>query len=996
MSQGAGDGVQRYSEGVDDPTVGSSLDALVAALDAEAPQMLRDRYLLTQVLGRGGLGIVISAWDPELERKVAIKLVRVGGHARDRVGACERMLGEARALAQLSHPHVVSVFDVGRYDDDQGRLGVFIVMEQLEGPSLHDWLQDERTPEQILQMFAGAGRGLAAAHAAGLVHRDFKPANVVLDGRGVPKVVDFGLALASGVTYPSVPSSPDSSTTSPLPASASGRSNRATATGVVMGTPRYMAPEQHAGEPLGPAADQYAFCVSLWEALRGGKVFVGATLGDLSAAKRLGSVSPPPASDATPRALVSVLERGLDPDPDARWPSMTALLAALAPRRRAGRGWGVAAGALGVGAVVAAAAFAGADPCRAIETSVSTKAIAEVETQLRANATDATRERVATSLRARASAIGERMEAACMAHRDGSIDAAQLDRRSSCLREADAELTEAVTVMSETASLTGEAASAIVAGLGSLSGCEDDERLAAGLAPPDPSIEVQVARLRANLRRVAMLQRAARTDEADRLFDDTERAAAELGYAPLQVEIADLRALDAVLAGDFARAQGLYEPLLAEAQAIGHDVIAAKAASAMVFIVGVGLGRADEGLERAEAAEALLQRAGNPPLTRARFLSALGAIAYGKHDFERAFAHFDDALEVLRAMPERDLGEETIVMANHASALMSSGDLEAAASLQERSLAIREELLGPDHPKIGMALLNLANTRTQQGRMAEAEKLYHRTIAIFEAAGDRGERRLAYPLIGLGLAYKKQGRFDEALVYYERAAQAAEKAYGPDHEIVGTSLRNRAIVEKRRGNLDRARELSAQAVRHLEARVGEDHPELATLLTGRGHILRESKLYEEAAQVYERAAAIYSKAGIEDGRVATTLIGLANLALAQGDRETARDRFTRADALYREAGDPERVFADYGLGRILLSEGEPAEAEPRLEAAAAGLAELGDHAREAHHARALWGRALWEIGRRAEGRRELEAAMAELDADDPDRGELDAWRAANL
>ena len=192
---------------------------------------------------------------------MAIKLIRASSYSGpERSRAADRMLLEAKALAQLSHEHVVAVFDVGSYALRHGDRGVFVVMELLEGPSLSQWLRTSPSVAEILRVFRLAGEGLAAAHRRGLVHRDFKPANVVLDARGLPKVVDFGLALTAQRGWETIGGSDDSDSSS----SGMMLGARVTQTGIVLGTPRYMAPEQHAGEAIGPAADQYAFCVSLW------------------------------------------------------------------------------------------------------------------------------------------------------------------------------------------------------------------------------------------------------------------------------------------------------------------------------------------------------------------------------------------------------------------------------------------------------------------------------------------------------------------------------------------------------------------------------------------------------------------------------------------------------------------------------------------------------------------------------------------------------------
>jgi serine/threonine protein kinase len=306
------------------------------------------RYEVVQNIGRGACGLVLGATDPELDRKVAIKLVLP---SRERRGEGERwqarLLREAQTLAQLRHPNIVEVFDVGEQDG-----GVYLVMQWLQGRTLRQWLADERPSwEAIVAVHAAAGRALDAAHRRGLVHRDFKPDNVMVDSSSDPaqsgvagqvKVIDFGLTRAAASSQSD---------------SASGISGDHVDEGLtradtVLGTPAYMAPEQHAGKPSGAPADQFAYCVSLYESLWGKRPFEGPTLHALHEAKIRNAIDPPPRDASTPRWLWPIVRRGLSRAPADRWPSMAALLEAL-QRRRSSRPVWIAAGTV---VVVAGAA----------------------------------------------------------------------------------------------------------------------------------------------------------------------------------------------------------------------------------------------------------------------------------------------------------------------------------------------------------------------------------------------------------------------------------------------------------------------------------------------------------------------------------------------------------------------------------------------------------------------------------------------------------------
>ncbi len=300
-----------------------ALDNVLARLKVRRGPPTIGRYEIGSELGAGGFGAVYAAYDPSLDRQVAVKLVLPKGP--EAAEAQARLLREAKSLAKLGHPHVVEIFDVGVQPAEAGRgERVFIVMELLSGPTLKAWVTKTKpAPEAIVRAFAEAADGLAAAHSVGVVHRDFKPANAMLAADGTVKVLDFGLARE------------DQTLSSPHEPTEPGRAmDSLTRTGTVMGTPRYMSPQQHAGRSGTAACDQYAVCISLWEALVGKPPFDGLTLAELAADKREG---PPARPESIPPPVYAVLRRGLAVEPGDRWPSMTALAEALRGRRARAR-----------------------------------------------------------------------------------------------------------------------------------------------------------------------------------------------------------------------------------------------------------------------------------------------------------------------------------------------------------------------------------------------------------------------------------------------------------------------------------------------------------------------------------------------------------------------------------------------------------------------------------------------------------------------------------
>jgi tRNA A-37 threonylcarbamoyl transferase component Bud32 len=333
---------------------------------APSPRRL-GRYVLGEKIGAGGMGVVYRAHDPELARDVAIKVLRAD--AADDAVASQRMLREARAMARVAHPNVIHVYDVGAADGQ-----VFLAMELVFGRSLSRWLAEARRPRpELLAVFIAAGEGLAAAHRAGLVHRDFKPENVLVGDDGRVRVLDFGLARAAEHPHDEAIITSAASDAAPL--------DSLTKTGAILGTPRYMAPEQCEGRPADARSDQFSFCVALYEALFGVPPFAGRTVAEYFVNLRAGAVLPPPPIDDAPpeliAPLVQIVQRGLERAPERRFVDMGALLvelraasdaplaaplAATPPPRRNSRAYVFLAGPAALVAIAVAVAISTSQP----------------------------------------------------------------------------------------------------------------------------------------------------------------------------------------------------------------------------------------------------------------------------------------------------------------------------------------------------------------------------------------------------------------------------------------------------------------------------------------------------------------------------------------------------------------------------------------------------------------------------------------------------------
>ncbi len=273
------------------------------------------RFVVLRELGRGAMGVVFAAYDEELARRVALKLMHLGPQ-RDVSAGRSQLLREAQALARLAHPNVVAVYEAGVWGSS-----VYMAMEYVQGVDLHDWLAIERRPwQEVLLVLRQAGEGLLAAHRSGLVHRDFKPSNVLVGDDGRARVADFGLAAGRGefISAEATQSGPTLLT------------NTIAGEGALVGTPAYMAPEQIRREETSAQSDQFSFCVTLYEALHGVRPFVGRDFAGLALAIQAAELPTPPAHSPVPAWIHPLLVRGLAKDPAARFPSLAELLAELA------------------------------------------------------------------------------------------------------------------------------------------------------------------------------------------------------------------------------------------------------------------------------------------------------------------------------------------------------------------------------------------------------------------------------------------------------------------------------------------------------------------------------------------------------------------------------------------------------------------------------------------------------------------------------------------
>ncbi len=647
------------------------------------------RYHVLERLGSGGMGVVFAAYDPDLDRKVAVKLLRV-----DRPGSDSqlRLLREAQALARLSHPNVVQVHDAGTLGDQ-----VFVAMEFVRGHDLRAWLTGPPRPQaDILRMFVAAGHGLAAAHDAGLVHRDFKPENVLVGADGRARVADFGLARHGPDADPEA--HPDADARPPQTA----LDVSLTATGAVLGTPAYMSPEQHLGQPADARSDQFAFCVALWEALYDRRPFVGGTYVELRTSVLAGTLVPPPAGTRVPRRLGELLRRGLATEPGQRHASMHALLEALVrDPARARRRW--LAGAV-LSTMALGTAFAFAD-WRASAANVCSGGADELAStwndERRAALSVALAAAPDPDLAALTTAGLDRYTAEWIAaHRDACVDHhrseqtdALFDARMRCLGRRRGALASALTVLTSPAATPPDAAQ-VVAKLPRIATCDDrDAVLADAPLPEDPAAASAVRDLDVRLLAARTRHHAGDIDGARTATREVIDAARTLEFRPLLADALLAQGQIDMTAGDRSAAHAVLGEAHVHALAARRDEIAAETAARQIFLDGA-LGRADAAFAAEPVARALADRLPAPAAALARLDNNLGVVHLARRDLGPAREQFTRATAALAHAPDIDAVEAGGYWTNLAMATTEPAARRAAFA---RAADILTGALGPNH-----------------------------------------------------------------------------------------------------------------------------------------------------------------------------------------------------------------------------------------------------------------------------------------------------------
>lgn len=782
------------------------------------------RYVVLGTIGCGGMGSIYRAYDPELDRKVAIKVLHrdiLSSEQRPRAQA--RLRREARATAKLAHPNVVAVHDVGTAAGC-----VFVAMELIEGQSLAEWLKESPRPwAETLRHFLQAGRGLAAAHRAGLVHRDFKPANVMLARDGRVVVVDFGLARTSSGASPGGEPAVGSADREVPPAFETDETTSArVVSSRMLGTRPYVAPEQRSGRRVDPRADQYSFCVALYRALYGVLPPSGeAPETSRAATARRGFVRSRPRSEP-PARIRQALLRGMSRDPAARFPAMDVLLAALGDGRSH---WSrkmalLALGGLAIASVIlaltrqdpASLCAGGDDRLQGVWDASRRARLGQHFASLESSYAQDLRLGVERTLDAYGEAWVTEYVAACEAtHLRGEQSPRMLDRRMACLDQRLLEMRQVTDLLLRGDRQILERSGEAVGSLARLDACQDRRALLS--LPPARSGKAgeRQRAARAKVAAARALEAAGRFQEATALAGEALGEAERLGDPWLAGEAHFWLGIGHGRQGRFDRLrQELLQAARMATAARDDDLLA----RSLIRLIITGWLRADleDAHDWAELAAAVIERLGGRDDLEALRRQSLCLVALQAARHEEAVQHCRAALGTDSAMPDR---ERAIALNNLGIAFRAMGRHDEALASYRRSLALVRRTYGPRHPQYGSTLGNIGTLLAARGELAQAELYQQRALLIAEETSGHDNPLLVPPLTNLAAVLRARGSAEAALPLLERAL-ALEPA-DPSHLATIRFELAETLWEIGR-DLARARLLADQAHEAFE-RLGEPY-----------------------------------------------------------------------------------------------------------------------------------------------------------------------------
>ncbi|NOZ93501.1 MAG: serine/threonine protein kinase [Acidobacteria bacterium] len=845
-----------------------------------APGSTIGRYIVLHPVGSGAMGVVLAAYDPELDRKLAIKVLRPGPPGFE-PGETEkkRLLREAQAMAALAHPNVVTIFDVGTVEDQ-----VYIAMEYLESETTARWLEGKPSRQEILHVFQAAGSGLAAAHHAGLVHRDFKLDNVLVARDGRVKVTDFGLARP-------LPTDPNAFTAPavrhPLPElDESPRSNSLldhslTAGDMIAGTPSYLAPECLKGQPATPLADQFSFCVALYRAMYGRYPFPRRQIMDLITQGH-GPIEDPPPESRVPAWIRNILLRGLSDRPEDRFANMEELLAALSrdPARKRRRMLQAAGAALAAAAVLGGAVLMARRPAIRCE-----RAAAAMESVWNGNVRQRLQHafaatgsplaggswrRVEEALNRYASSWRDMRVEACRAtHVRGEQSEELLDLRMACLDNRLQEMNTLIEHLGSPDEKIVVQAPRAVLDLSGLASCADTAALTAPVPPPrEPAIRDEVRQLQ---RRLAVARGARLVGNLEESIT-TVRAivgqARELGYEPLLAESLTLQGQMEELGHNVDPARAHLEEALSAALASRHDAASVQALIGLIWLDG-----------------------------------------NDTFDFPRAHTWARLATAILQRLP-RDQ-ELSLDLANAlGSTYQAEGRAQEALEQHRSALRLAEKLYGPDSYFAARSMGNLANVELIRGNFRGAAALLQRAVPLLHRHLG-GSFNTALGENSLGAVLVELGRNGEARARYMKARNIFAQVLGADSIWMTITDLNLTLVDLEDGRYSRTLRNMEMIRKRFATTFPKEHPYSAYLDYGTGLALLGLGHAERALPLLQRAYELRMSSGtVNPYEVAQASFALARARWAVGQHPAALQLARKASTVLRGLPDGPMPFRD--------------------------------------------------------------------------------------
>ncbi len=748
------------------------------------------RFLVLDRLGAGASGVVYSAYDPQLDRKVAIKLLRLGGeHAQQRA----RLAREAKAMARVHSDNVVSVYEQGTTDAQQ----LFVVMQLVDGTTLSEWLVEEKPGvDKAIEVLLAAGDGLAAAHKVSLVHRDFKPDNVLIDKEGRVRVADFGLSQNCSqdgeAEYGGL----------------AGAENLAlTQTGAMVGTPDYMAPEVLQGSAADVYSDQYSYAVTLYHSLCGRLPHSATTIPELL--KSVGTIPPlVPATGAMPGWLWRIVQRALSTKPEQRYPTVEALLRDIRMRLARRRNGPLYVGGALVCIVAGVMLFrAGSDK----STEVCTGAQAEFENTWNTSTEFSLKQALSPTGTPRHQETFERAQAlfnaygeewtnthrnVCMETQRGEQNGTTLSMRMRCLDRRRSEVGALLEVLSQPEGMLSDKAVRAIAQLTPSTVCNNVERLQQSSAiPEDPRDARSLEKLEKQLDVAVQLRIVGQYEKGLNAALEVMTAAEALKYEPF---VAEAR----VVFGDLQVRMGAYEKAAAslrlafsEGLGSGNDRAATLAAIRSTGLTGFRLRQPEQAQKWGWLSGTMLARLGEDLHLEALLATNLGNVAFAGRDYALASEYFSQSVDInIQAHGANHL-MVGFARTNLGATERLQGNLDTATEELLLAASIIEKNLGSEHPDLGRVFNSIGNLYLSKKDYEQSEKYHRKALSLKENSLSAGHTSIAHSCNNLADVLVEQGKYEEAKALFERAYSIWSDNYGTHHRLV--SLAQRGIGQCR-------------------------------------------------------------------------------------------------------------------------------------------------------------------------------------------------------